>query len=71
MIVSSHRNKIIIHICMRLNNMLQPEGVTQQYSTSLFINLSPGQSYQEVLSVSLPTVGLVAGSQYIEVTVIG
>jgi hypothetical protein len=51
--------------------MLQPEGVTQQYSTSLFINLSPGKTYQNEFNVSLPTVGLVTGSQYVEVTVIG
>jgi len=51
--------------------VLQPEGVPQQYSTSVFITLSPGQQYSNVLTVTLPAVGLVPDSQYIEVTAIG
>lgn len=54
-----------------INITLQPEGVTQQYSTAVFINLSGNQSYSNVLNISLPTVGLVPGSEYIEVTAIG
>lgn len=50
---------------------IQPEGVPQQYSTAVFINLSPGQTYNSILNLSLPVNGLVSGSEYIEVTATG
>ena len=50
----------------------QPEGIPSEYSTSTFISLSSGETYNGVLNVSFPADGdLVPGSQYIEVTAIG
>lgn len=37
----------------------------------MYINLSPGQTYNNILNVTLPDNGLVPGSEYIEVTAIG
>lgn len=52
---------------------LKPEGVQQQYSTSMFVQLSSSVPiYNNTMNVSLPPVGkLVSGSQYIEMTTMG
>jgi CD109 antigen len=58
---------------VRVMLLVKPEGVQQQYSTSVFVQLSSSTpTYNTTMDVSLPPVGtLVPGSQYIEVTTIG
>ena len=52
---------------------IQPEGIPQAYSSSVFIQLpGDGSTFQTMLNVSLPPAGqLVPGSQTIQCTVIG
>jgi CD109 antigen len=50
--------------------LVEPEGIPQEYCTSVFISLTAGQTYNNTLGISLPYT-LVPGSEYIQVNVIG
>jgi CD109 antigen len=50
--------------------LVEPEGVSQEYSTSVFFSLSAGQTADTTLNISIPA-NFVPGSEYFQVTAIG
>jgi CD109 antigen len=55
---------------VKVNLLVKPEGVSQEYSTSVFFSLSAGQTDNVTLAIALP-LSLVPGSEYFFVTAIG